>query len=95
MGFLSGIKSLFEAGPAAPAKEEDPIEYKGFTIIPAPINEGGQHRVAASITKGEGEEQQTHKFIRSDLIASRDECLKITINKTKMTIDQLGDRIFN
>ncbi|WP_191602377.1 HlyU family transcriptional regulator [Marinomonas algicola] len=95
MSFLSGLKSLFTAGPAAPEKEEDPIDYKGFIIIPAPINEGGQHRVAATITKGEGDSQQIHKFIRSDLIAGRDECITVTINKAKMTIDQLGDRLFN
>lgn len=95
MSLLSGLKSLFTAAPSAPAKEEDPIVHNGFIIIPAPINEGGQHRVAATITKGEGEDQKVHKFIRSDLIGSRDECITITIKKAKMTIDQLGDRLFN
>ncbi|MBU2319319.1 MAG: transcriptional regulator, partial [Gammaproteobacteria bacterium] len=49
---------------------------------------------AATITKGEGEEQKTHKFIRSDLMPNRDECIEITLRKAKLTIDQLGDNIF-
>lgn len=94
MGFLSGLKSLFAPGAAPAAKAEDPIEYKGFVIIPAPIAESGQYRVAATITKGEGEEVKTHTFIRSDLIANREECINVTERKAKMTIDQLGDSIF-
>lgn len=94
MGILSGLKGLFSGGESAPAKTEEAVEYKGFQIIPAPINEGGQHRVAATITKGEGEEQKVHQFIRSDIIPSRDECIEITLRKAKMTIDQLGERIF-
>jgi hypothetical protein len=58
------------------------------------MKDGGQFRVAASITKGEGEEQKTHKFIRSDLMPNRDECIEITLRKAKLTIDQLGDNIF-
>ncbi|REG84989.1 HlyU family transcriptional regulator [Marinomonas pollencensis] len=95
MGILSGLKGLFSGGESAPeAAAEEAVEYKGFEIIPAPIPEGGQFRVAATITKGEGEEQKTHQFIRSDLIPSRDECIAITMRKTKLTIDQLGDNLF-
>ncbi|TBR42760.1 transcriptional regulator [Marinomonas agarivorans] len=93
MGFLSSLKTFF-SGTTAADPVEAAIEHQGFTIIPAPQREGGQYRVAATITKGEDEAQQTHHFIRSDLIASRDECLEVTIRKAKMTIDQLGDRIF-
>lgn len=94
MGILSGLKGLFSGTPSAPEKTEEAVEYKGFEITPAPINEGGQFRVAATITKGEEDAQQEHQFIRSDLIPSRDECIEITLRKAKMTIDQLGDRIF-
>jgi hypothetical protein len=93
MSLLSGLKSLFSSSPSA-AKQEDPIEYKGYQIIAAPISESGQYRVGATIIKGEGEAAKTHQFIRSDLISSRDECIEITVRKAKMTIDQLGERIF-
>ena len=94
MGILSGLKGLFSGGESAPEVAEEAVEYKGFEIIPAPIAEGGQFRVAATITKGEGDEQKVHKFIRSDLIPNRDECIEITMRKTKLTIDQLGDNLF-
>ncbi|ETI59196.1 HlyU family transcriptional regulator [Marinomonas profundimaris] len=94
MGILSGLKGLFSGGESTPEKAEETVEYKGFSIVPAPMKDGGQFRVAASITKGEGEEQKTHKFIRSDLMPNRDECIEITLRKAKLTIDQLGDNIF-
>ncbi|MDE8601806.1 HlyU family transcriptional regulator [Marinomonas sp. RSW2] len=94
MGILSGLKGLFSGGESPPEKAEETIEYKGFSIVPAPMKDGGQFRVAAIITKGEGEDQKTHKFIRSDLMPNRDECIQITLRKTKLTIDQLGDNIF-
>ena len=99
MGILSGIKRLFSAPADAPAKAEDTIEYKGFYITPAPMSDGGQYRVAATITKPNGESDEeaprTHNFIRSDLMPNRDECISITINKAKMMIDQQGDNIFS
>lgn len=94
MGILSGLKGLFSGGESAPVEAEEAVEYKGFEIIPAPMKEGGQYRVAATITKGEGDEQKVHRFIRSDLIPNRDECMEITLRKTKLTIDQLGDNLF-
>ena len=95
MGFFSGLKTLFLGGSSTKAKAAEPIPYNGFTIIPAPIPERGQFRVAATITKGEGESLQTHSFIRSDMVGSRDECISLTIRKAQMTIDQSEDRIFN
>ncbi|OUR80418.1 transcriptional regulator [Marinomonas sp. 42_23_T18] len=95
MGLFSGLKNLFSASGEAEVKTEDAIDYKGFNIIPAPMSEGGQFRVAATITKQTAEEEtKTHKFIRSDLIPNRDECIRITVSKAKMMIDQQGDRIF-
>ncbi|TYL48734.1 HlyU family transcriptional regulator [Marinomonas sp. IMCC 4694] len=94
MGILSGLKGLFSGAERAPEKPEDTVEYKGFSIIPAPIKEGGQFRVAATVTQGEGAEQQTHTFIRSDLMPNRDECIEITLRKAKLTIDQMGSHIF-
>ncbi len=96
MGFLSSITSLFSSNTSqATAEEHASVAYNGFIITPAPIAEGGQFRVAATITKGEDDSLQTHQFIRSDLVGSRDECIEITIRKAKMTIDQLSDTLFN
>lgn len=95
MGLLSALKSLFSNNTDVSEKVSDTIEYNGFSIVPAPIAEGGQFRVAATISKGKDETLQTHTFIRSDVLANRDECINVTIRKAQMTIDQSGDGIFN
>jgi len=95
MGILSGLKGLFSGGEAPVEKAADAIEYNGYQILPAPMKDGGQYRVAATITLGEGEEQKVHNFIRSDLMPNRDECIEITVRKAKLTIDQLGKNLFN
>lgn len=94
MSILSNLKKFLSGGESAPEKAEESIEYKGFMITPAPMKDDGQFRVAATITQGEADAQKVHNFIRSDLIASRDECINVTIRKAKLTIDQLGDNIF-
>jgi len=99
MGILSGIKNLFKTSgeEQIDVEAEETIEYKGFNIVPTPMPEGSQFRVAATISKDQGEteaELKTHQLIRSDIIPSRDECINITVRKAKMMIDQQGDGIF-
>lgn len=97
MGFFSAITSLFSGNASDSTKTADveaSIEYKGFSITPGPIPEGRQYRVGATITKGADDTLQTHNFIRSDVVASRDECINMAIRKAKITIDQTGDKIF-
>jgi len=98
MGFFSGLASLFSSNPNNSAEQsiiEDSIEYKGFIITPSPINEGGQYRLSATIEKAINGTTQTHSFILSDVIASRDGCIEMTIRKTKIAIDQMGDSLFS
>lgn len=96
MGLLTKFAALFSGSKetAQTQASEEAILYKGFRIVPAPIAEGGQYRVAADISMGEGETLREHRFIRSDVIANRSDCIDITINKAKMTIDQVGEGIF-
>ncbi|MEL0629432.1 HlyU family transcriptional regulator [Psychromonas aquatilis] len=98
MSFLASIKSLFsssESTTTAPEVAEQSIEYKDFTITPTPIKEGGQYRLSSLITKGSDDLMQSHTFIRSDVVASRDDCIEMTIRKAKIAIDQMGDNLFN
>ena len=83
---------LFGGGGKVPAPE--PLEYKGFRIIPQPMDEGGQYRLAALIEQGEGESLKTHHLIRADLIRDRDEAVEAAIAKAKQMIDQQGARLF-
>ncbi len=98
MGFLSGLASLFSSttkNTVESVSVEDSIEYKGFMIMPNPLNEGGQYRLSATIKKEVNNITQSHIFIRSDVIASRDDCIEMTIRKAKIAIDQMGDSIFS
>jgi hypothetical protein len=98
MGFLSSLTSLFSSDSSNVAKQmavEESIEYNDFSITPSPISEGGQYRLSATITKMVEGELKSHLFIRSDVVASREDCIAMTIRKTKMAIDQMGEDIFN
>ena len=96
MGFLSTLTSLFSNNKKPEvAPVEESTEYKGFIITPSPINEGSQYRLSAAITKQLDDQLQTHTFIRSDVVANRDDCIEMTIRKAKIAIDQMGDSIFS
>ena len=91
MSLLSSLKAMFSSDktPAAPVAM-DSEEYKGFTITPAPLPEGSQFRVNGTVVKGE----QNHRFIRADVLGSKDACAQEMLRKARLTIDQVGDSIF-
>ncbi len=91
MGFFS---KLFGGKQEAKAPAVDPVEHKGFLIYPEAKSEGGQFRINGRITKGEGDDLKTHHFIRSDVLASKDDANEFMLKKAKMFIDQMGDNIF-
>jgi hypothetical protein len=93
---MSFLKRLFGGGDkAAPvAKTEEPIDYKGYSLVAAPMADGGQFRVAGSISKDVGGEVKTHTFIRADVFADRDAAVQATIRKAQLIVDQSGDMIF-
>lgn len=98
MGFLSSLFSAFTGKTDQAAQQQESeasTDYKGYTITPTPIAEGNQFRVSATISKGEGESLQTHHFIRSDVLAMREDCIELTIRKAQICIDQSGDNIFS
>lgn len=92
---MSFLKRLFGGGaPAAPEPAAEPSDYKGYGIVPAPIAEGGQFRVAGTISKEIGGVARTHRFIRADVFADRDEAVAAALRKAHLIIDQNGDRMF-
>ncbi|WP_047044718.1 HlyU family transcriptional regulator [Vibrio mexicanus] len=74
--------------------EVEPVEYKGFLIYQEPIAENGQYRIAGRITKHFGEELKSHRFIRSDVLAIKEDANELMLKKSQMFIDQMGDGIF-
>jgi hypothetical protein len=93
---MSFLKKLFGGGDkSAPvAKTEDPIDYKGYSLVAAPMADGGQFRVAGSISKEFDGEVKIHRFIRADVFADRDAAVQATIRKAQLIVDQSGDMIF-
>ncbi|WP_299013312.1 HlyU family transcriptional regulator [uncultured Photobacterium sp.] len=91
MGFLS---KLFGLNKETKVAEVEPVEYEGYLIYPDPIAEGGQFRIAGRICKEVDGEIKTHTFIRSDLLASKQDAVTFMLEKAKMFIDQTGDGMF-
>ena len=92
MGFLS---RLFGAGSGAeptPAAEEI---VEGVRVIATPMPEGGQFRLAATLSKEIGGEMREHRLIRADLFQTRDEAASMAVAKARQVIAEQGDRLFD
>jgi hypothetical protein len=94
---MSFLKKLFGGSgkASAPAKPVEEVEYKGFQIATTPIDEGGQFRVCALISKEVDGETKTHKLIRADMCASAEEASTIAVRKAQQMIDEQGTRILS
>ena len=93
---MSFLKKLFGGGEksSSSAKSVDELDYEGFHIATTPIDEGGQFRVCAMITKEIESEVKTHKLIRADMSGSQQEASDIAMRKARQMIDEQGERIF-
>ena len=94
---LSTLKALWQrlAGAGAAGAPDAPaVEYKGFSIRPAPYPANGQYQTAGIIEKEIGGELKSHRFVRADTDASRDDAIATTILKAKRIIDERGDNMF-
>lgn len=90
---MSFFAKLFGKSPSAqPAPEA--VEYEGYNIFLALESGEGGYRVGAVIEKDFDGETKSHHMIRADRINSQEEAEQVSINKAKMLIDQMGDRIF-
>jgi hypothetical protein len=93
---MSWLKKIFGGGESGAVASSGPAsEYKGFSIIATPIKEGGQWRLAGTISKEVGGAVKEHKFIRADLFSSKDEAVQFAMSKAQLIIDQSGDSIFS
>lgn len=89
---MSLLKRLFGGG-ASQTPTPKAEDYNGFRIIPEPINEGGQYRLAARIENADG--SKSHHLIRADVIRDYDDAVEAAIAKARQMIDQLGPRVFD
>lgn len=70
------------------------VSYQGYEIVPDPVNEGGQYRLAGTVRREIDGSFKEHKLIRADLFMSRPEAVDATVRKAKQLIDQQGERLF-
>lgn len=93
---MSWLKKIFGGNASeGAASAGNAQEYKGFSIIATPIKEGGQWRLAGTISKEVGGAMKEHKFIRADLFSSKDEAAQFAVVKAQLIIDQSGESIFS
>ena len=70
------------------------VEHEGYAIVPTPMKEGAQFRLAGTISREVDGEIKTHDLIRADLFTSADECAEACIRKAKQVIKEQGHSIF-
>ena len=89
-GFGSGDGIGAQATPVASA-----VEYKGFTIRPAPYkSDGGQYQVAGVIEKDINGVRHEHRFIRADRHPTLQDATEIALAKARLIVDEQGERMF-
>ena len=95
---MSFFRKLFGGGggssePAAPRVAASET-YEGFAIAAAPMPEGGQFRLAATITKSVDGEERVHRLIRADMFTSDDEAAQAALRKARQVVDEQGEAMF-
>ena len=92
---MSFFSKLFggssEPKAVAPVAEE---VIEGVRVQATPMPEGGQFRLAATLSKEIGGEVREHKLIRADLFQSRDEAARMAMAKAEQAIREQGDALF-
>ena len=94
-GFMASLKGLFSGGggDGAAQSSREPEVYKDYLIIPEPIVEGGQFRLAGHIeSKSSG---KSHHFIRADVFTSRPDAEAAALSKGRRLCDEQGERMFD
>lgn len=94
---MSWFSKIFgsKASSDTTAREAPSVDYKGFTIRPAPYSESGQFQTAGFIDKMIGDELKSHRFVRADRQADYDAAVAFTVMKARNLIDQQGERLFD
>jgi hypothetical protein len=93
-GFLGKLFGGGGGGASGEPKADPPQDYKGYTIIVAPRQEGNVWVVAGKIRKDGPDGPQEYDFIRADSYPDRQPAAEFTLMKARQIIDNEGDMIF-
>lgn len=96
---MSFLKKLFGGGDKTPAAPADAapaasVEHMGFTIHAEPYQEQGQFQTAGRITKEIDGEVKTHRFVRADRHAGKDDAVEFALRKGRQIVEEQGERMF-
>ena len=91
MAIGSFLKSLLiGSSGAGEAKPSKPVDYEGFVIEAAPINEDGKYRTAGYISGEVNGETKRVQFIRADQNPDLQMAVDHSISKAQQIIDEQG-----
>ena len=91
MSLGSFFKSLLVGSSGTgQVKPSEPVDYKGFAIEAAPINEDGKYRTAGFISGEVNGESKRIQFIRADQNADLQMAIDHSISKAQQIIDEQG-----
>jgi hypothetical protein len=96
VGFLSRLfgGSSRDKEPKDEYAKVEPILYKECSIFPSALKEGSQYRVAGKIEKLVDDQRLSHRFVRSDVLSSKEDANDLMVTKAKIFIDQMNGNIF-
>ena len=86
------FKSLLGGGASA-ASAVEPVDYKGFSIEAAPIDEDGKFRTAGYISGELDGEIKRVRFIRADQNSSMTAAIEHSLTKGRQIVDEQGARL--
>lgn len=90
------FKSVFSGATGSGQPEpSEPIDYKGFSIEAAPINEDGKYRSAGFISGEVNGEIKRIQFIRADQNVELQAAIDHSIVKAQQIIDEQGASLLN
>ena len=89
------FKSLLGGGAGAQAPASDPVDYKGFTIEAAPLNEDGKFRTAGFISGEIDGEVKRVQFIRADQHGDAQAAIDHALVKARQIIDEQGQGLLH
>jgi hypothetical protein len=93
---MSFLKKLFGGGsaPKADAALAATETHNGFTLHATPYQEQGQWQMCGVIEKEIAGEMKSHRFVRADRFASKEDAAQFTMSKARQIVDQMGDKVF-
>ena len=91
---FGGAAPSGRGGADGTATEQAAEAYNGYTIRPAPFQDGGHWITSAVIEKRFADGVKEHRFIRADMYPGREAAAAASVFKAKQIIDLMGDDVF-